>query len=343
MQKIGAYVAIAALAVTVAAPLPAAAFGFHIGPFHFSLPFYWHRHHRHPLYMRANPNDVTRREQPQQGAIAPGPASALFYPSQALPAMFQSIFWPTYSSPWPFGYENIFSTAFEKASAGQDPDQCRQSVDVNAIVGRIGAETAPNPDQMKLLQRLGGALGAASGYLARACPAEIPVQPTARLKLMESQIEELAMAIDIARPPLQDFEQSLNTDQQARLANGANGPASPGQQNRQDTPAPPCGGSPTAIDWSIDQIDKAVQPTDAQRGDLDTVRQAFNKAASDLEAHCPTSMSSSALGRLEAIQARLDATWRAVLSIQVALADFENKMSDEQKGRFDAMNFAAAR
>ena len=47
------------------------------------------------------------------------------------------------------------------------------------------------------------------------------------------------------------------------------------------------------------------------------------------------------LGRLETIQGRLDSTWRAVLSIQVALANFETKLSDAQKDRFEAMNFAA--
>jgi len=44
---------------------------------------------------------------------------------------------------------------------------------------------------------------------------------------------------------------------------------------------------------------------------------------------------------LEAIEARLDATWRAVLSIQVALEDFESGLSDDQKNRFKAMTFAA--
>ena len=48
----------------------------------------------------------------------------------------------------------------------------------------------------------------------------------------------------------------------------------------------------------------------------------------------------SAVARLEAIEARLDATWRAILAIQVALATFETKLNDEQKQRFDAMSFA---
>jgi hypothetical protein len=84
-----------------------------------------------------------------------------------------------------------------------------------------------------------------------------------------------------------------------------------------------------------------VQPTDEQRAALGDLQQVFEKAARDLETHCPTSVPQSPLSRLETIEARLDATWRAILSIQVALANFETKLSDEQKQRFDAMNFAA--
>jgi LTXXQ motif family protein len=193
---------------------------------------------------------------------------------------------------------------------------------------------------MPLLQKLGGALGAASGYLAKSCPKDIPAQPIARLQLMQSQIEELEMAIDVARQPLQDFEQSLSADQKTRFET-ATPPPDADRRIRTSAAVPTCGGLPAAIDWSIDQIDKSVQPTDAQRDDLASIKQSFSKAATDLETHCPTVAPPTALGRLESIQARLDATWRAALSIQVALADFETKLSDEQKGRFDNMNLAA--
>ena len=49
----------------------------------------------------------------------------------------------------------------------------------------------------------------------------------------------------------------------------------------------------------------------------------------------------TALNRLDTIQARLDSTWRATLSIQVALANFETELNDAQKIRFNATNFAA--
>jgi LTXXQ motif family protein len=341
MRKLGASFEIAVLTVVLFASLPASALGFRLGPLHFGLPSFWHRHHYHrPLYMRANPNEVARREQPQQ-STPHDVTFALLYPSRALPAIFQNIFRPAHSSPWPFGYDGIFSTAFAQMPADHNSDRCRQAVDANALVERIRREIGPTPDQMERLQKLGGALGAAGDYLAKSCPDEISAQPTVRLQLMESQIEQLTMAIDIVRQPLRDLEQSLNSEQQDRLAGIAGTAAATDQhEGAAGTAIRPCGASLAAIDWPIDQIDNSIQPTEQQRAALGDVQQALGEAVGDLEAHCPTSVPQSAVARLETIEARLDATWRAILSIQVALANFESKLSDEQKHRFNTMSFA---
>lgn len=338
MKKVGAHLAIAAFALIAFASPPAAAFGLRIGPFHLGVPFFGHGHHHRPLYMHGNTNDVVRHEPqptPQQRAVG----LALLYPARALPPIFQNVFWPAFSSPWPFGYDTIFTTAFAAASADRN-DDCRQSVDANAIVARLRAEIALTAEQMERLQRLGGAIGAAAGYLAKSCPTEIPQQPTARLQLMDSQIEVLTMAVDIIHQPLEEFEQSLTNEQRAKLSGGAAAKGVPSSRN-ENTAVRSCGASATAIDWSIGQIDQSVQPNEQQRPFLTEVQEAFSKAANDLEAHCPTSVPRSAVARLEAIESRLDATWRAILSIQVALQDFESKLSDEQKNRLQTMTFAA--
>jgi hypothetical protein len=348
MRKIGAIFGITALAAVVFSSPPAAAFGLHLGPLHFGLPFVGHHYHRHRLYLRANPREArirpNMRANPREARIRPndiarsdsgsskGTTSALLYPSIALPSIIENIFFPTYSSPWPFDYQAIFTTAFAKALR-QDPSLCQASFDPSAIIGRISNEVMLTADQSQLLQRLGGALGAASGYLAKSCSKEIPAQPVARLQLMQSQLEELSMALDIMRQSLLDFEQSLNADQQSRLAVAS-------------SQGPPSGnivggcGSPSAIDWSINEINQSVQPTTAQRDALDDVRRSFDDAARDLETHCPTTIPATALNRLDTTQARLDSTWRATLSIQVALANFEVELNDAQKIRFDTINFA---
>jgi hypothetical protein len=353
MRKIIAFKIIALLAFGMFAALlfsasPAAAFGLRIGLFHIGLPF--GGHHRHHLYMRANPREEARSEVSRRPEVARSerrqtmPQSvvspALVYPSLALPVIFQNVFWPS-ATQWPFGYQNIFTTAFAKIPADQDQRQCQQPLDANAMIGRISSEVSPTPDQMPLLQKLGGALGMASGYLARACPKEIPAQPVARLKMMQSQIQALAAAVDLVRQPLQDFEQSLTADQQSRFNGTPAAQTAVQDQNRAGNLMRPCGDSSTAIDWSIEQINRSVRPTGAQRDDLADVKQSFNAAASDLDTHCPASAPATALGRLETIEARLDSAWRTVLSMQVTLANFQSKLSDEQKSRFDAINVAS--
>jgi protein tyrosine phosphatase (PTP) superfamily phosphohydrolase (DUF442 family) len=361
MRKIGAILGIAALAAVVLSPLPAAAFGFHLGPFHFGFPFVGHHHYHHHLYMRATPNEARTRpkyvarsefeartrpknvarselETSNESASSKGMTSALLYPSTAAPSIIENIFFPSYSSPWPFDYQVIFTTAFTKVLR-QDPSLCQATFDPSTIIGRIGNAVTPTADQSQLLQRLGGALAAASGYLAKVCPKEIPTQPVARLQLMESQLEELTTALNIARQPLLDFEQSLNADQQSRLA-VASSQGSLDRQAQSGNIAGGCG-SPSTIDWPIIEIDQSVQPTPAQRDVLDDVRRSFDEAARDLEAHCPTTTPATALSRLDTIQARLDSTWRATLAIQVALANFEAQLDDAQKLRLDTLNLAA--
>jgi len=350
MRKVGALIAVAAFAGIAFASLPAAAFGLRIGPFSIHVPFYLpYPYHRH-LYNRASPSETAHSED-----SGPALKSALIYPNLALPAIFQTVFFPANPEPWPFGYESIFSTAFAKARVSGDQHLCQPMLNANEIVGRLRAEVSPTADQMPALQKLGGALGAAGGYLAKACPDEIPQQPVARLQLMESQIEVLAMAIDIVRQPLQDFEQALTPDQLSKLApptaaaaptpdTSGDHPSDPATTSSTATTssiAPACAGPPTSIDATIDQIDKTVQTTDAQKAALADVRDAFSKSVNDLQAHCPTTLPATALGRLEAIEARLDATWRSELAIQVALGNFETKLSDDQKKNFDTMNFAA--
>jgi hypothetical protein len=337
MRKLGACLTLGVLAASLCSPPPAAAFGLRIGPFHIGLPYIGWRHRHHPLYMRANPNDATGPETAPEAA-GQGEAAALLYPNRALTTIFQNIFWPTYASPWPFSYQAIFATAFAKRLPDQSQQLCQPSDDAKATIDRLGQEIAPTPDQEPRLQKLGGAIGAASGSLAKSCPTAIPDQPVARMQLMETQLEELAMAVDMIRQPLQDFADSLTDEQKARFAAV---PAAVADRAQQANAAPTCAGAQAAIGVSADQIERSVQPTDAQRTDFDAMKQAFSQAAIDLEAHCPTSVPLTPFGRMEAIGARLDATYRAVLSIQVALANFETKLSDEQRTRFDNMEFAS--
>jgi LTXXQ motif family protein len=344
MRKIGTIVAIAALAATALSPSPSLAFGLRIGPFHVGIPFFGsrHRHHGTPALRDEASLKTAVPAQPavgSQAAASQGPISPLLYPVLALPAVYEEIFSPPPSSPWPLSYDAILQTAFAKTP----PDQgaCPQPNRQSAVAERIRAEIRPSGNQLQQMQKLGGALGFASDYLAKACPSEIPQDPAARLQLMEWQIEKLAEALDFVRPPLQELEQSLNGTQRARFGMPLSTAASAIRSDRANKVAPACAAMPTKVDASIEQISLAVQPTDAQRDAMDGLKQALRIAANELDANCPLSLPGDPLARLEAIEARLDATWRALVSIQTALADFATKLSAEQRVRFDATDFAA--
>jgi hypothetical protein len=343
MRNIGAYIFVGAFAALISSSTPSAAFGLHLGPLHFGLPFFGHSRHRpHAALQRSRIYDRAAAERPSRAAAQERPFgarstsaqsvdnSALLYPSLALPALYDQIFWPGRAPSWPFGYDAIFDSAFAKKSSAESPQAC-QPADANAVVDRIRAEIKPGDAQMPLFQKLAQALGTASGYLAQACPKAIPPQPVARLQLMQAQIQTLSMALDQIRPPLQQLEQSLNADQRSHFAAFSSATAAAGS----------CATSPAAVDRPVNEIEQRVAPSEDQGGALADLKQAFAGAASDLDAHCPKPSLAMPLARLEAMESQLDASWRAVLAMQVALAQFEGGLTEQQRGRFDALAVTA--
>lgn len=336
MRRIGACFAIAAVAATIFSPTPSLAFGLNIGPFHLGLPFFGFRHrhgHRHRIAMHHPARGKSIHD--HAGANKYGSAQAAertsLYPTTALPGLLDAVFWPAGSPQWPFGYDALFRSAFAKVEPSGSAAVCGQPNRTAEIMGRIRTEVRPNAAQMPLLQKLGQALGMASGYMAKACPQTIPSQPVARLKLIQSKLQTLTMALDLVRPPLQQFEQSLDADQKKQFAalDRAGGKSG-------------CGAAPIATGWAVDEIDRSVQPDDAQRQALAGLKLTFASIAGDLHAHCPDPVPATPLARLEATEARLDASWRAALAMQVALGQFETQLNDRQRTRLEAMNLPQA-
>ena len=337
MRRIGACFAIATLTATTLSPVPSLAFGLSIGPFHLGLPFFGFRHrhsHRHRIavHRRAPDNRIYDRVSLASKPSTQGAERTSLYPTTALPDLLNAVFSPAASAQWPFGYDALFRSAFAKIEPTDNAAACRQRPDRTAqIVGRIRAEVRPNATQTPLLQKLGQALGMAAGFMAKACPQQIPAQPVARLKLIQAQLQTLTMALDLVRPPLQQFEQSLDPSQKKQFA--ALNPAG-GQ--------PACGAAPAATGWAVDEIDRSVQPDATQRQSLADLKLTFASIAGDLHAHCPKPVPATPLARLEATEARLDASWRAALAMQVALGQFETQLNDRQRTRLEAMNLPQA-
>jgi hypothetical protein len=88
-------------------------------------------------------------------------------------------------------------------------------------------------------------------------------------------------------------------------------------------------------------LKQALQPTAAQETALNNLESAFNRAASGLNGACSDGIPGMPSARLQAIEARLDRTWVAVQTIQVAVAQFQKQLSDQQRSRFNALQLAA--
>ncbi len=331
MPLVSARVGAIALAVFALFPLPqpAKAFGLSLGPFHLSLPLPGLPQRGHVA--RTEPG-AGSAETAAHGREAAAPA--LLSPVLAWPSLFEQIFEPNISSSWQFGYNDIFDEAFAKYPPERTAELCPRQDMSAEMVSRLEHETTPNDAQKPAFQKLATALGQANGYLIKSCPSEIPSQPVARLQFMQAQLDAALMALDIVRPQLQAFEQALNDEQRARL-DGV-GAAVSGS-------APACKSRAGSPKERLTQLERAVQPTEAQHQALATVEDAFTRAAHDLDADCPGQVAPTAIGRLEAAEQRLDATWRAVQTLQVALADFQKELSDQQNIRLNALEIASSR
>jgi LTXXQ motif family protein len=148
---------------------------------------------------------------------------------------------------------------------------------------------------------------------------------------MNSQIDAMTMALEIVRVPLQKFEQSLDDRERARLS---------AREASEDT-ARVCAKNPEPANWPMPKLKEALQPSAAQEAAINDLERAFNRAASELSADCSDAMLGMPSARLQAIEARLDITWVAVQTIQVALAQFQKQLSDEQRARFNTLQLAA--
>jgi len=99
-----------------------------------------------------------------------------------------------------------------------------------------------------------------------------------------------------------------------------------------------CSGQTAGLtDWPIERIAQVVEPDDAQRSALDDLKGATADALEVLEAACPTALSSTPTGRIEAMGLRLDAMLQAVRLLRPAVEKLYLSLNDEQKARFNAL------
>jgi LTXXQ motif family protein len=308
---------ISAVAVAIVLFSSAAfAFSVRIGSFHITIGSHGHRHH-HDHHLVA----PSRPAAPDHAAAARDMASPLFYPQFALPDLLANVF--SSSSAWPFDNQSIVGAAFTR----QEPLSAQvcepQSNLADKFLAPLDAALALTDAQAQSLDKVGDALDAAQNVLAKSCPDAVPSAPIARLQLMDSQIGQLAAALDGIRPALQNFQHALTDEQLARFAVMIAAPNANNGATQSGDAAPSCGGDPSSTtDRAVSLMDQAVQPAAAQRDAVNAFKEALGKAAADLQADCSAPIPPTGLGRLGMIATRLDTTRRAVRSIEAALTRF---------------------
>jgi ABC-type transporter MlaC component len=204
-------------------------------------------------------------------------------------------------------------------------------------IERIAQTVEPNDAQRGLLNDLKDANAKALDALKAACPTALPSTPTGRIETMRQRLEAMLTAVRSVRPALEKFYSSLNDEQKARF--DALNTDSGNQQQAQRDLTQVCGARAAGIGkLPVDRIERAVQPDGAQRSALQGLQDAMSQAANALNSECPTDQALTPVGRLQAMEQRLDAMLHAIQTVQPALEKFYASLSDEQKERFNRLS-----
>jgi histone H3/H4 len=204
-------------------------------------------------------------------------------------------------------------------------------------IERIAQTVEPNDAQRAILDELKDATAKALDILKAACPTALPSTPTGRIEAMRQRLDPMLAAVRTVRPVVEKFYDSLNDEQKARF--NALSPDESNQQQAQGSLTQVCGARAAGIGrLPLDRIERAVQPDGAQRSALQELQDAMGQAANLLSSECPTYRALTPVGRLQAIEQRLDAMLHAIQTVQPALEKFYASLSDEQKERFNRLS-----
>jgi LTXXQ motif family protein len=265
-----------------------------------------------------------------------------------------------YDTFWPYAYDDLYEGVFGRYAYGgayaavRPPASERRGGGKSAIpaadlcsaqtagltdwpIEQIAQTVQPDDAQRAALDGLKAATAKALDMLRSACPTELPGTPTGRLAAMRQRLEVMLQAVQTIRPALGTFYQSLNDEQKARF--NALGPDdSPDQQQSRRDLTQMCGERASGIaSLPLERIERAVRPDEGQRNALKELQDAASEAVNLLRSDCPTYRALTPVGRLEAMEQRLDAMLRAVLAVQPALEKFYGSLGDEQKERFNRL------
>jgi hypothetical protein len=212
----------------------------------------------------------------------------------------------------------------------------------------IERSVQPTPEQRALLDEMKQAAAQAAEAFKSSCSGSFAMTPPGRLQAMLTRLTATLEALRIVRPALERFYDSLSDEQRARF--NAIGPndqvnrtASRQPQDQQQANAA-CGDpKPSLTNLPIERIQATIRPTGDQQAALDRLRDATEKGVAALQAACPDEVPQTPVGRLEAMEKRLEAMIQSAKLVQPALEEFYASLNNEQKARFNTLGSMAAR
>jgi len=275
-------------------------------------------------------------------------------------------FWPyAYDAFWPYAFDDVYVGVFGPyayegrgyANVVSSRRHARRTRDNSTITSVVCGEQAPaltnwpieqisqtiqpTEAQQAVLNELKDATGKAVSALQSACPEDLPSTAPGRLAAMDKRIATMLLALSIVQPPLQRFYDSLSDEQKARFNVVSSDPQTSRTARASDRSpdlSQVCGANALKpVNMPTDRIAKTLSPTDSQRSALDSLNEATRKAAEFLKANCPTEQAFTPPGRISAMEHRLQAMQAAIKTVQPALENFYNLLTDEQKARFNLL------
>jgi len=203
-------------------------------------------------------------------------------------------------------------------------------------IERIAQQVNPDQHQQALLDDLKAATIKSVNILQATCPNELPSTPTARLTEMRSRVEAMQQAVQVVRPALDAFYNSLSDEQKQRfnaLDEGIN------TAGREIDVAGLCSRTnERSSGLPVARIEQSLQLSVHQDTALKDLNDASAQAADVLKGSCQPNQSLTPTGRLAAMEDRLNSMLQALDTVQPALAKFYDSLNDEQKARFNRLN-----
>jgi hypothetical protein len=212
----------------------------------------------------------------------------------------------------------------------------------NFAIQKIAEQVGPDQKQQDLLDALKAASVKAVDIMQKACPTELPSTPTGRLAAMRVRVDAMLKAVEVVRPALDRFYQSLSDEQRERFIAIDQGEQAAKPQRGADLARLCKGQEGTKSSLPIDRIQRTLHLSREQDAELKALDEATAESAKILQAKCQPDESLTPTGRLAAMEDRLQAMLKALDTTQAALSKFYGSLSDEQKAQFDRISVRAS-